>query len=96
MTEEDVTGPAPDESRNGAAEDLEARVEFLEKHVRFLEEELVARREEARRKDTILMQMSRALPEAQEPIVNAFDAEGKGDIPSEPEQRSWLRRFFGL
>src|SRR5215216_2499032 len=76
VTEEDVTGPAPNESRNGAADNLQARVESLENHVRFLEDELIARREEARRKDTILMQMSNALPKAREPIVSAFDAAG--------------------
>src|SRR5215212_6852428 len=86
VTEEDVTGLDPDESRNGATEDLRARVESLEKHVRFLEEELVARREEARRKDTILMQMSKALPEAREPIVSTFGDEGKGDVPPEQEK----------
>src|SRR4051794_25901025 len=51
VTEENVTGPAPGESRNGATEYLQARVESLEKQVRFLQDELVARREEARRKD---------------------------------------------
>src|SRR5215212_6937312 len=95
VTEEDVTGPTPGESRNGTSDDLQARVEFLEKHVRFLEDELIARREEARRKDTILMQMSRALPEAREATVNAAGEAGDGEVPPEQEKpASWWRKLF--
>lgn len=96
VTEEDVTGLDPDESRNGASDDLQARVESLEKQVSFLQDELIARREEARRKDTILMQMSKALPEAREPTVNDFDDAGRGDISPEPEKRSFWQKLFGM
>jgi hypothetical protein len=92
-------------------------VEELRDHVAFLRGELEARneeirrreeehREEARRKDTIIAQLTQRIPELpsgspQEspdtPEVATEDAD-RGDVPPEPQepsqQRSWLSRFF--
>src|SRR5215207_3478039 len=100
--------------RSGEREDL---VEDLRDHIAFLRAELEARneeirrreeehREEARRKDTIIAQLTQRIPELpsgspQEspdtPEVATEDADS-GDVPPEPQepsqQRSWLSRFF--
>jgi hypothetical protein len=92
-------------------------VEELRDHVAFLRAELEARnqemrrreeehREEARRKDTIIAQLTQRIPElppastpeAQDGREAAAEASGKDNAPSglqEPVQRrSWLYRFF--
>jgi hypothetical protein len=58
-------------------------------------------KEEARRKDTIIMTMAQRIPElepASEPRespTEAAEEPGKGDVPPQEEQRSWWRRLFG-
>jgi predicted nuclease with TOPRIM domain len=92
-------------------------VEELRDHVAFLRAELEARnqemrrreeehREEARRKDTIIAQLtqripelpSAATPEPREPPVTASEDSGNGEVPQDQEKplerRSWLYRFF--
>ena len=92
-------------------------VEDLRDHIAFLRAELEARneeirrreeehREEARRKDTIIAQLTQRIPELEasaEPRdapVTASEETGKGTAArgqQEPSQRrSWWRAFFGL
>jgi len=95
-------------------------VEELRDHVAFLRGELEARneeirrreeehREEARRKDTIIAQLTQRIPELpsggpqESPHAPETATEGagdRGDVPSEPQEgsqrRSWWRRFFGI
>ena len=94
-------------------------VEELRDHLAFLRAELEARneeirrreeehREEARRKDTIIAQLTQRIPELPSvssteprdaPETASEDAD-KGDVPPEKqkpvERRSWLHRFFGF
>ena len=98
VTEEEVTGHSETESRNGAVDELKSRVESLEKQVQFLQEELGSRRVESGRKDAIILQLSKALPEPREAPEAVFEERGGADVP--PEDRgqekpvSWWRRFF--
>jgi len=99
--------------RSGEREDL---VEDLRDHIAFLRAELEARneeirrreeehREEARRKDTIIAQLTQRIPELEapsEPPESPVTFSGETDTGKAPEQqepsqrRSWWRAFFGL
>ena len=82
----------------------------LRVHNEHLRQEVEAWREEARRKDTILMTMAQRIPElepareeASEPReapVSSSEETDKGRAPPEQQEpsqrRSWLRAFFGL
>jgi hypothetical protein len=94
-------------------------VEELRDHLAFLRAELEARneeirrreeehREEARRKDTIIAQLTQRIPELpsvsspelrDDPNTSSENTD-KGDEPQEAhkpvERRSWLHRFFGF
>ena len=89
-------------------------VEELRDHLAFLRAELEARngeirrrevehREEARRKDTIIVQLAQRIPElpatlsleAQDGSETASEDTGGREEPQEPiQRRSWLYRFF--
>ena len=94
-------------------------VEELRDHMAFLRAELEARneeirrreeehREEARRKDTIIAQLTQRIPELEAPreTQDAFEtASPRSDRgatpedsqePTQPRERSWWRRFFGF
>jgi molybdopterin converting factor small subunit len=94
-------------------------VEELRDHLAFLRAELEARneeirrreeehREEARRKDTIIAQLTQRIPElpsavspeARDGCEMASGNTDKDNVPPEsqkpPERRSWLHRFFGF
>ena len=95
-------------------------VEDLRDHIAFLRAELEARneeirrreeehREEARRKDTIIAQLTQRIPELEppreaprEPREAPVSSSGETDKGTPPEQqegsqrRSWWRAFFGL
>jgi len=98
--------------RSGEREDL---VEDLRDHIAFLRAELEARneeirrreeehREEARRKDTIIAQLTQRIPELEAPSEPRESRETASEEPhsthappeqQEPSQRrSWLHRFF--
>ena len=102
--------------RSGEREDL---VEDLRDHIAFLRAELEARneeirrreeehREEARRKDTIIAQLTQRIPELEAPSETqesplSDEGETYGTSPQEAEEslhrqdkRSWWRAFFGL
>ncbi len=102
--------------RNQSEENVQL-VEELRDHLAFLRAELEARneeirrreeehREEARRKDTIIAQLTQRIPELPSassperrdaPDTATKDTD-RGDAPTEPretvERRSWLYRFF--
>jgi hypothetical protein len=71
-----------------------------------LRDEVAAWREEARRKDSIIMQMAQRIPELESPREASPGArEGPQTVsedpsdtqqaPSQEERRSWWRRWFG-
>ncbi len=72
----------------------------LENEVRYLRREVEDWKEEARRKDTIIMTMAQRIPELEAPPEtrespeSTSEEEGKGEAPQE-ERRSWWRRWFG-
>src|SRR5215212_2413964 len=78
----------------------------LRTHTEHLRQEVEAWREEARRKDAILMTMAQRIPELEasaEPRdahVTASEEPGKGGASQEQQEpsqsRSWWRAFFGL
>jgi hypothetical protein len=83
-----------------------ALVEALRDHLDVLCSELEDRKEEARRKDAIIMSLSQRIPELSPPAPEgaqdwpetATDVESRDDAPSKPQEpsqrRSWLYRFF--
>jgi hypothetical protein len=82
----------------------------LRTHNEHLRQEVEAWREEARRKDTILMTMAQRIPELEPPreeprepreaLVSSSEETDKGRSSPEqqepPQRRSWWRQFFGL
>jgi excisionase family DNA binding protein len=82
----------------------ELLLDELRDRVRFLEGELEDRREEARRKDSIIMALTQRVPELEAPAEPREASErvsehaSKGDVPPEPQEpaqrRSWLYKFF--
>jgi hypothetical protein len=82
--------------------DLSLLIARLEDEVVYLRQEAEDWKEEARRKDTIIMTMAQRIPElepaqeASESPESAPEAGGSSPVPPEQEKRSWLARFFGL
>ena len=101
MDEPDMSTDGSMDRSNGAELIAELRT-----HNEHLRQEVEAWREEARRKDAILMTMAQRIPEleaAQEPRdgpLRASEEADKGTAPSEQQEssqrRSWWRAFFGL
>ncbi len=93
-TTETIRTTRDDESRDTLNVELRARVEELRDQVEFL-------RREVERKDAILLNMTEGLKsleaprEPQELSVSASEEEGKGEVSSETEHRSWWQRLFG-
>ena len=83
-----------------------ALVTELKDRIRFLEEELADRKEEARRKDSIIMSLTQRIPELEpapqppESDVTASEEQNKGDVPQDSAEdeikQSWWRRVFGV
>ena len=79
----------------------------LRDRIRFLEAELEDRKDEARRKDTVIMSLTQRIPELEAPAPpetqrspeTAEEEAGRGDLPQGPrhpvERPSWWRRWFG-
>ncbi len=81
----------------------QAHLDALESHIARLEAELEDRKEEARRKDHLLAAALERIPAIEPPETTPQSPEnssgqtsGSGDLPPEPEKRSWWREFFGL
>jgi hypothetical protein len=95
----------PTGTGNGVDAGVGTLVQSLQEQIAYLRQEAEDWKEEARRKDTIIMSLTRHLPELQghtEPR-GASDSPGEGTgkegytplQPQDPSQRrSWLHRFF--
>jgi hypothetical protein len=76
-------------------------IDELRNRIRFLEAELEDRKDEARRKDAILMTMAQRIPELEAPpeAPGGPETASEGTGPERQEgsqRRSWWRAFFGL
>jgi hypothetical protein len=89
------------DGETGAQQRRDELIEELRERVRFLESELEDRKEESRRKDTIIMTMAQRIPELEAPSEpreapeTASEEPAKGDDDTEEERRPWWRRLFG-
>ncbi len=104
----DKSMDGPDMSTDGSMDRSNGAelIAELRTHNEHLRQEVEAWREEARRKDAILMTMAQRIPElepAQEPReapVAPSEEADNGKTPPEQqkpsERRSWWRAFFGL
>jgi len=103
----------PDDTHENTVQDSQynavnyALLDELRDRIRFLESELEDRKEESRRKDSIIMSLTQRVPElepASEPresSVPASEEQDKGDVPQdqpeakpEANQASWWWRLF--
>jgi excisionase family DNA binding protein len=85
--------------------DMTSLLTSMQDQIDTLKRELEDRKEEARRKDAILMTMAQRIPEleaASEPRESPVTAskneekDGGPDQEKPPQRRSWWRAFFGL
>ena len=99
-----------DVSTNDTTTDLsfmQAHLDSLQDQIEHLRQELEIRNDDLRRKDTIIVQMNQTLaamtqriPELEAPAepreatMSTSEDERKGEVPPEPEHRSWWRRIF--
>jgi excisionase family DNA binding protein len=97
-TDEDTAQMPP----NG---DLTEFIASMQDQIDTLKRELEDRKEEARRKDAILMTLAQrvpeleAAPEPRESPVTSSEQQGSGTARSddgEMQKRSWWKRFFGV
>jgi hypothetical protein len=89
---------------NGVVNDyinaLKSQIESFQSQIESLEHDREEWKEEARRKDHIIMALTQRIPEleaAEEPresVVTASEDEAKGDVPPEAQKPSWWRRIF--
>ncbi len=89
---------------NGVVNDyinaLKSQIDSLGLQIESLEHDREEWKEEARRKDHIIMALTQRIPEleaAEEPresVVTAGKDEAKGDVPPEAQKPSWWRRIF--
>ncbi len=85
--------------QSGTVEVLQDQIDYLREQ---LDQERQARTEERRRHDTLMAQLMQRIPELEAPrddpgaTETASETSGSGDVPPEPEKRSWWRRFFGV
>jgi excisionase family DNA binding protein len=93
------SGYDADRTRQDA--DMTDLLASMQDQIDTLKRELEDRKEEARRKDAILMTMAQRIPELEAPSeppqspVTSSKEQGKETTP-EQEKRSWWRAFFGL
>jgi hypothetical protein len=75
-------------------------IDRLENEIEYLRREAEDRKEEARRKDAILLTMAQRVPELEaaevptESVVPVTPDTGNGAGPTEPEKPPWWRRIF--
>jgi hypothetical protein len=96
----------PEDGATGTGIDtgMSTLVQSLQDQIAYLRQEAEDWKEEARRKDTIILSLTQHIPELQAPtespgsLQTASEGAVKGHHPwgqQEPSQRrSWLRRFF--
>jgi hypothetical protein len=87
---------------------MDTLVQSLQDQIAYLRQEAEDWKEEARRKDTIIMSLTQRLPELQAPVESSGGlqtasegAAAKGhpggqQEPSQRRERSWWRAFFGI
>ena len=82
---------------NGVVNDY---INALKYQIESLEQDKEEWKEEARRKDHIIMALTQRIPELEAaetkpeaPVTNSTET-GKGDVPSEAQKPSWWRRIF--
>ncbi len=98
---------APDDRATGTGAGVDSGistlVHSLQDQIAYLRQEAEDWKEEARRKDTIIMSLTQHLPELQAPVEPPGDLQTASEGPTkgnlrgqqEPSQRrSWLHRFF--
>jgi hypothetical protein len=83
---------------------LKSEIETLKTHTKSLEHDREEWKEEARRKDTIIMALTNRIPELEAPAdtspkategpVTDGNGESNGVVPPEPQNRSWWRKIF--
>ena len=97
------SGQAADMTRQDT--DMTSLLTSMQDQIDTLKQELEDRKEEARRKDAILMTMAQRIPELEAPTeprespVSSSEGAGKGGGQEQQEpskRRSWWREFFGL
>ncbi len=77
-------------------------VQSLQEHIAYLRRECEDWKEEARRKDTIIMSLTQRIPELQASVESPEGAQtgSEGSAPPGPQKpsqrRAWWREFFGL
>jgi hypothetical protein len=89
---------------NGVVNDyinaLKSQIESLGHQIESLEHDREEWKEEARRKDHIIMALTQRIPEleaaeeSRESVVTAGKDEAKGDVRPEAQKPSWWRRIF--
>ena len=99
---------SPNSDRTVHDSDIAALLASMQDQIDTLKQELEDRKEEARRKDAILMTMAQRIPELEAPAspearegdMTSSEEADKGQVPPEQQEptqrRSWLRAFFGL
>jgi len=79
---------------------LKSQIESFQSQIESLEHDREEWKEEARRKDHIIMALTQRIPEleaAEEPresVVTASEDEAKDDVPPKAQKPSWWRRIF--
>jgi hypothetical protein len=82
---------------NGVVNDY---ITSLKSEIESLKRDREVWQEEAKRKDAIIMALTNRIPELEAPPeatespVTASDTQGRGEVPLEPQNRSWWRRIF--
>ena len=99
-----------DSDRTNHDSDMAALLASMQDQIDTLKQELEDRKEEARRKDAILMTMAQRIPEleapsetqesprttSEEPYSTHAPPVPETPVPDAPHKRSWWRAFFGL
>jgi excisionase family DNA binding protein len=103
-------GSSPDADRTQQDTDMTALVASMQDQIDTLKKELEDRKDEARRKDAILMTMAQRIPEleapsethesprtpTEEPYSTHAPPVPETPVPDAQHKRSWWRAFFGL
>ena len=85
-TQDQATGTGTDAG-------MSTLVQSLQDQIAYLRQEAENWKEEASRKDTIIMSLTQRIPEL-EALTNPREASNAAQKPS--ERRSWWRKFFGF
>ncbi len=95
----------PEDGATGTGNGKDTLVQSLQDHIAYLRQEAEDWKEEARRKDTIIMSLTQRIPELEaasepreSPASPPEEVVGKGNLPpgakAPSQRRSWLYRFF--